>query len=133
MFVVGWVCVLLFFFFSSRRRHTRLVSDWSSDVCSSDLPRTEHLVGVCATAVALAALAIVAVATLARLINPRWWWVILSLLLVAVLAGKVYRDMTLRIIGASFIGLDYFSCGPIAIVLLYFAARYALRLRRRPP
>src|SRR5262249_59435213 len=23
--------------FSSRRRHTRLVSDWSSDVCSSDL------------------------------------------------------------------------------------------------
>src|SRR5574341_2485911 len=26
-----------FFFFSSRRRHTRLVGDWSSDVCSSDL------------------------------------------------------------------------------------------------
>src|SRR5262249_59171379 len=24
-------------FFSSRRGHTRLVSDWSSDVCSSDL------------------------------------------------------------------------------------------------
>src|SRR5262249_60208550 len=24
-------------FFSSRRRHARLVSDWSSDVCSSDL------------------------------------------------------------------------------------------------
>src|SRR5438046_8402896 len=29
--------VCFFFFFSSRRRHTRLVSDWSSDVCSSDL------------------------------------------------------------------------------------------------
>src|SRR5262249_58193770 len=28
---------VLCFFFSSRRRHTRLVSDWSSDVCSSDL------------------------------------------------------------------------------------------------
>src|SRR5258705_728848 len=25
-------------FFSSRRRHTRCLSDWSSDVCSSDLP-----------------------------------------------------------------------------------------------
>ena len=25
------------FFFSSRRRHTSLVRDWSSDVCSSDL------------------------------------------------------------------------------------------------
>src|SRR5829696_6163523 len=31
------MCYVVFFFFSSRRRHTRLVSDWSSDVCSSDL------------------------------------------------------------------------------------------------
>src|SRR5256885_8538856 len=29
----------LSFFFSSRRRHTRLQGDWSSDVCSSDLPQ----------------------------------------------------------------------------------------------
>ena len=28
---------LSYFFFSSRRRHTRFTSDWSSDVCSSDL------------------------------------------------------------------------------------------------
>src|SRR5690554_3855831 len=28
-----------FFFFSSRRRHTRCGRDWSSDVCSSDLPQ----------------------------------------------------------------------------------------------
>src|SRR5262245_66624986 len=28
---------MLCFFFSSRRRHTRCLSDWSSDVCSSDL------------------------------------------------------------------------------------------------
>src|SRR5690606_40390044 len=28
-----------FFFFSCRRRHTRFSRDWSSDVCSSDLPR----------------------------------------------------------------------------------------------
>ena len=34
----GWVGGgFFFFFFSSRRRHTRLVRDWSSDVCSSDL------------------------------------------------------------------------------------------------
>src|SRR5205814_7225821 len=32
------------FFFSSRRRHTRCLSDWSSDVCSSDL---EILVAYC--------------------------------------------------------------------------------------
>src|SRR5690606_39577674 len=30
-----------FFFFSSRRRHTRFSRDWSSDVCSSDLPTAE--------------------------------------------------------------------------------------------
>src|SRR5258705_6148197 len=30
----GWC---FYFFFSSRRRHTRCLSDWSSDVCSSDL------------------------------------------------------------------------------------------------
>src|SRR5262249_32772329 len=37
----------MWFFFSSRRRHTRLVSDWSSDVCSSDLAtlRGNHVVG----------------------------------------------------------------------------------------
>src|SRR5947209_16352370 len=29
---------IFFFFFSSRRRHTRYWRDWSSDVCSSDLP-----------------------------------------------------------------------------------------------
>src|SRR5947199_1744196 len=33
--VSGYPC--FFFFFSSRRRHTRCLSDWSSDVCSSDL------------------------------------------------------------------------------------------------
>src|SRR6516165_2096630 len=31
--------ILFFFFFSSRRRHTRFDCDWSSDVCSSDLPK----------------------------------------------------------------------------------------------
>src|SRR5258706_8160778 len=41
---------MFFFFFSSRRRHTRLVSDWSSDVCSSDLttydPATKKLLRI---------------------------------------------------------------------------------------
>ena len=46
MVLRGWMtsvlscdlCYLkMFFCVSSRRRHTMLVSDWSSDVCSSDL------------------------------------------------------------------------------------------------
>src|SRR5260221_5393795 len=31
------------FFFASRRRHTRSLCDWSSDVCSSDLPNCDAL------------------------------------------------------------------------------------------
>src|SRR6266542_6194370 len=33
--------LILCFFFSSRRRHTRCYRDWSSDVCSSDLPSVD--------------------------------------------------------------------------------------------
>src|SRR5207302_8347664 len=43
-YLVSWYgisCVIHFFFFSSRRRHTRFSRDWSSDVCSSDLLRSE--------------------------------------------------------------------------------------------
>src|SRR3712207_7214959 len=39
--LIKLVHVSLFFFFSSRRRHTRYWRDWSSDVCSSDLPARE--------------------------------------------------------------------------------------------
>src|SRR5256886_8880241 len=35
---MSMVFVYLYFFFSSRRRHTRFDCDWSSDVCSYDLP-----------------------------------------------------------------------------------------------
>src|SRR2546429_4600265 len=35
-----FLMMCFFFFFSSRRRHTRCSRDWSSDVCSSDLPGT---------------------------------------------------------------------------------------------
>src|SRR5438045_5776162 len=37
-------CFFFFFFFSSRRRHTRCLSDWSSDVCSSDLTSLNYCV-----------------------------------------------------------------------------------------
>src|SRR5439155_6644556 len=38
LFVAINMFFFFFFFFSSRRRHTRWPRDWSSDVCSSDLP-----------------------------------------------------------------------------------------------
>src|SRR5262245_2642390 len=49
MFLYVYRLVVAFFFFSSRRRHTRCLSDWSSDVCSSDLAsplRGEQLLDV---------------------------------------------------------------------------------------
>src|SRR5438045_9639341 len=47
------------FFFSSRRRHTRCLSDWSSDVCSSDLsPTGPRSRTGCASSWA----------------SRRWWW-----------------------------------------------------------
>src|SRR5262245_63488257 len=42
-FTLFGVLLYFFFFFSSRRRHTRCLSDWSSDVCSSDLMRRASL------------------------------------------------------------------------------------------
>src|SRR5215203_6758252 len=50
------IWLMLFFFFSSRRRHTRYWRDWSSDVCSSDLPagrEVEHGTTVSASAAAV--------------------------------------------------------------------------------
>src|SRR5947199_7701403 len=41
MFTTRSILLYFFFFFSSRRRHTRCLSDWSSDVCSSDLSSTQ--------------------------------------------------------------------------------------------
>src|SRR5438067_8241272 len=38
-----FIYIFLFFFFSSRRRHTRSKRDWSSDVCSSDLPAQQKI------------------------------------------------------------------------------------------
>src|SRR6266568_5656477 len=37
--IIVVLMIFFCFFFSSRRRHTRWNCDWSSDVCSSDLPR----------------------------------------------------------------------------------------------
>src|SRR3546814_6279962 len=34
---VGFICVLFFFFFKQKTAYDMRISDWSSDVCSSDL------------------------------------------------------------------------------------------------
>src|SRR3546814_14140232 len=36
---IVWVCVCVFFFFKQKTAYEMRISDWSSDVCSSDLQR----------------------------------------------------------------------------------------------
>src|SRR5690554_6956033 len=61
------------FFFSSRRRHTRCGRDWSSDVCSSDLPLTSGQLSLKnALWFALAQLLVCAVLLLAINTYSRW-------------------------------------------------------------
>src|SRR3546814_20876942 len=41
----GFVCLLLFFFFKQKTAYEMRISDWSSDVCSSDLQVADTLTG----------------------------------------------------------------------------------------
>src|SRR5262245_64964134 len=54
-FTFRLIFILSFFFFSSRRRHTSCLSDWSSDVCSSDLVHLQLLVAAALARLAAAA------------------------------------------------------------------------------
>src|SRR2546427_513375 len=63
---------VLYFFFSSRRRHTRFDCDWSSDVCSSDLPvaRLRLLLVACATLGTAAAVSLAGIVGWVGLVVP---------------------------------------------------------------
>src|SRR3546814_7783584 len=43
MFVFCSICVMIFFFFKQKTAYEMRISDWSSDVCSSDLNATNAL------------------------------------------------------------------------------------------
>src|SRR5215212_8014564 len=82
-----------FFFFSSRRRHTRCLSDWSSDVCSSDL-----WAGTARKALPWVVAA--AVAGLLAWASPQIFWkaaVVLGVfMLIAVAVGRVVSALQSR-------------------------------------
>src|SRR3546814_3841305 len=42
MFIVVVICGIVFFFFKQKTAYEMRISDWSSDVCSSDLPALEQ-------------------------------------------------------------------------------------------
>src|SRR3546814_19983480 len=41
LLMMAWLCVLVFFFFKQKTAYEMRISDWSSDVCSSDLCRRQ--------------------------------------------------------------------------------------------
>src|SRR3546814_6271144 len=43
MFMLSYYILLVFFFFKQKTAYEMRISDWSSDVCSSDLPVTEEV------------------------------------------------------------------------------------------
>src|SRR3546814_6629465 len=45
MFGVCGLCFCYFFFFEQKTAYEMRISDWSSDVCSSDLPRVRPEIG----------------------------------------------------------------------------------------
>src|SRR3546814_8946990 len=45
MFIYTCVCSVCFFFFKQKTAYEMRISDWSSDVCSSDLIQDDDLVG----------------------------------------------------------------------------------------
>src|SRR5207249_7220079 len=76
--------VALLFFFSSRRRHTRSKRDWSSDVCSSDLDKTQRYWFVTFAGYAINMLAVPALALAGQ-------WPLAAGLVVAERTGRAIR------------------------------------------
>src|SRR3546814_4423646 len=63
------------FFFKQKTAYEMRISDWSSDVCSSDLPAIKHPVAE----------------TLRHRVLPRGWYAIVVTMVVALVALSVYQ------------------------------------------
>src|SRR5205814_2831510 len=120
---------VLFFFFSSRRRHTRCLSDWSSDVCSSDLqllwPGTfkgtaHEVIYVYAVILALHALMNIFSVRLVAFLNDVsvWWHVVGVVVIVGFLVFKPDNHQSAATVFSKTINNSGFSHGWLWFVLL---------------
>src|SRR5438093_1604355 len=146
----------VWFFFSSRSRHTRLVSDWSSDVCSSDLiagtvpPLRDALLPVIrgASALALAILVVVALVSGFPALRPETAIAAVALLAAgalvaslvaallggeprAIVLGGGTRDFAIAATLAVRTGGDAAAAVPLAYGALLFAALAVVVVARR--
>src|SRR5262249_42294689 len=125
-----------FFLLSSRRRHTRLVSDWSSDVCSSDLVR-----GISKAEPSNIALLVLAVLLYGTLVLPERRSGHVIMLLVGLFAaampvihmrGAHYGEIA-RSTGGFFFVWTLWALGGLGGVTFMLSARGLWSLRRGQP
>jgi hypothetical protein len=91
--------------------------------------------GIGSTVMTVVALLMLARATRRHRLDPRWWAVLVPLLVAGVIVGSGWRAMTAGVIGANIgAGLVVLFGGPVVAASLIWAIAYSIRLlpRRRP-
>ncbi|MBX7264763.1 hypothetical protein KIF24_00970 [Micromonospora sp. Llam7] len=92
----------------------------------------DRVLVVVAGALMVMSLGLLIRATATRRLDPRWWFVLVPLVLAGALIGLAWRIATAGAIGANIgAGLVVLVGGPVLLVLLGVAAVQAFRLRRR--
>lgn len=91
----------------------------------------DRVLVIVATVVMVVSLAVLVRATVTRKLDPRWWSVLVPVILAGALLGLAWRIVTAGAIGANIgAGLVVLLGGPVLLVLLVVAAVQAVRLSR---
>ncbi|MEV2241691.1 hypothetical protein [Micromonospora sp. NPDC049891] len=91
----------------------------------------DRVLVVVASTLMVVSLVLLIRATVTRKVDPRWWFVLVPLVLAGMLTGLAWRIVTAGAIGANIgAGLVVLAGGPVLLVLLGVAAVQTARLRR---
>jgi hypothetical protein len=95
-------------------------------------PGAADAAGIASAALAALSLPILVWATLRRLLDSRWWAVLIPLLAAGFIAAAGWRVMTAGVLGSN-IGAGFVEMlgGPVVLALVAWAAIYSVHLVRR--
>ncbi len=95
-------------------------------------PASVRAAGIASSAAAGVSVVVLAWATVRRLLDARWWAVLVPLLAAGFIAGAGWRVMTAGVIGSNIgAGFVIILGGPLALALLAWALGYSVHLARR--
>lgn len=95
-------------------------------------PAAARAAGIASAAVAVLSAVVMAWATARRLLDARWWAVLVPLLAAGFIAGAGWRVMTAGVIGSNIgAGFVIILGGPLVLALLAWALGYSVHLARR--